>query len=555
MNTFTHAEVRRLEAELNYIPLRLRQAPLRRLIQFAPEIIPDQLYSFDTVFYRVTRFHPDSHGERLLAGGSLQRDLAVLIRRLSAQTPVAVDDDFGEVRDIESIAKYWRVSLRTVKRWSLDGLPLFCARFCDGRIAWATQAVALKRFQEARTRRRSQSTARLTRAERRAILERVAVLRNGGACADADIVRRVSRESGRSPATIRRIIRAARKVEEARTSKALPVAGMSERDAERLVTRYRAGVPVRGLAREFGLSSATIYRVLHHALVAGIVKMQIHYIPSAEFAAPEAEPQCLGDDGLFTFPPEPGEDMLDAPAGIPTYLGELYRIPLLTRAREGELFRKYNYIKYRMAMLQEQVRAQGYVTELVDRFDAFRRGADQVRQILIRCNLRLVVSVAKRHVGPLVKLMDLVSEGNMCLIRAVECYDYTRDARFATYATWALTKHFARVVPESNYHFNTFITGREEVFTLVGDERPDPQEQLEAVAHLRTILARAAGHLSERERVIIESHFGTNGRSPHTLEEIGKLFGLTRERIRQIERRALGKLRAVIGPEDLEAAT
>jgi len=134
----------------------------------------------------------------------------------------------------------------------------------------------------------------------------------------------------------------------------------------------------------------------------------------------------------------------------------------------------------------------------------------------------------------------------------VECYDYGRNARFGTYATWAVSKHFARVVPEKNYHLRRFVTGQEERLAALGDSRPNPRDRDETLVHLRAVIAKATGHLTEREKRILESHYGTNGCPAKTLQQIGNGFGLTRERIRQIEVRALAKLRNVIAPEAVE---
>ncbi len=206
-------------------------------------------------------------------------------------------------------------------------------------------------------------------------------------------------------------------------------------------------------------------------------------------------------------------------------------------------------------MLQERIRVKGYRKRLIETFTEWAQAAELVRKILIQCNLRLVVSIAKKHAGPLMNLFELVSEGNMCLIRAVKCFDYRRGTRLSTYATWAISKHFARVVPERNYRLATFVTGQDELLASVGDGRPDPRDRIETVSHIRTILARAARHLTDRERQIVESHYGANGKPARTLAEIGQVFGLTRERIRQIEMRALQKLRSVIDPEALESIT
>jgi len=549
MTKFALPELRDLAAELSYTPASLRQGHLHRLATLIAELDPDRPYTYGHIFHRVTRFHPDANADVLLPGSVLQRDLGLMLRTLTRQTPLVDGAADDSVLPADEVLSRFRITPRTLRHWTVRGLPVAFYRMKSGRTGWGVKPSALERFMEARRRRASVSAAKLTEAEKRAILERAALLERNAASSPAAIIRQLSRESGRSPATIRRLLRQQRAQRARRSYRGLPAA---QRDA--LVQGYRNGTPVRELARTFGRSRSTIYRILHEALVEEILALKIHYIPSAEFSAPDAEQICLGEEGLFTFPPEPAEPV-EVPPGLPAYLKELYRIPLLDREEERRLFRKYNYIKYRMALLQEQVRRDGYSATLLERFQELRQAAEQVRRILVRCNLRLVVSVARRHAGPLMSLMELVSEGNLCLMRAAESYDYARRARFATYATWALTKHFARVVPEENYRVRTFVTGDPEVFERVTAAHLDEPDRAEALAHLRSVLRAATRQLSQRERTIIEAHYGTDGRPARTLDEIGRFFGLTRERIRQIEVRALGKLRGLLGPEILDAVT
>ncbi len=552
MPELTHDEMRRLETELSYIPGRMIVSHLKRMTRVMTTLVGGSEITYHRLFRKITRFDPDEQNGALIPMDAVLHDLGVLLQRLTHRHPFDAGAVKSRVHTVQEVAAKHRVTLRTVRRWAMSGMPLAYYRFHDGHYGWGVADEHLSTFMKARARKTARNGNPLSNVERETILERIAALEAGNNATSAEIVRRVTRESGRSAATIRRLIRK-RDRERARNEVRRLPGGLSPEEQERLISQYRDGVPVRDLAGEFGRSPSAVYRILHEILVRQIVEQSINYIPSPEFAAADAEQRCLGDEGLFTFPPPPPENAPAPPKDALPYLRNLYAVPLLSRKREKELFRKYNYIKYRMAMVQEQIAQAGYRAGLVDRFEELRQAADQLRRILIRCNLRLVVSIAKRHAGPLVNLMELISEGNVCLMRTVECYNYTRNARFATYATWALTKHFARVVPEENYHTSTFVTGRDELFALVGDARPDPQERVEAVAHLRNILTDALGHLPERERVIIEAHYGTDGRPARTLEEIGRLFGLTRERIRQIEQRALGKLRDLVGPEALES--
>ncbi|MBM4046954.1 MAG: sigma-70 family RNA polymerase sigma factor, partial [Planctomycetes bacterium] len=230
--------------------------------------------------------------------------------------------------------------------------------------------------------------------------------------------------------------------------------------------------------------------------------------------------------------------------------------PLLTREQEQALFQRYNYLKYRIAKLKEGLRLVRPRASLIAQIEALRKSACEVKNQIVQSNLRLVVSVAKRHVGRSATLADLVSDGNFCLMRAVETFDFTRGNRFSTYATWALIKHYARTVPEENYVLDRFVTGREEVLEQAGAPAEDLLERSDLLRVLGDAVGRILTRLSERERSIIVARFGIGGESePQTLEQVGRAFGLTRERIRQIEAGALRKLREFLRAEPaLEAS-
>jgi len=554
MSGFSNAEIRPLEAAILYAPPSLRATHITRLQCLICELAPDRLYTFDYIFRAVTRFKPDGNGEAVIRGRTLVRNLSCMARRITGERPIPAGNGATPVIAISRIARDARVSVSTVRRWSSRGLPLCYYRMPNGKRSLAAPAESVRAFM---TRKESQAkthAGRLTDDERAEIIARAKAYRKDPALTHAMIVRLLVESTGRSTATIRRVLRAGESRRPRHKDRAA-ASGLDEAEWRELIRLYTEGTPVKELAARCGKSVSAVYRMLHEALLERAKAMRIKYIPSPEFGRPDAERRCLGPDGLFTYPPELGEDAIEPPEKIPPYLRDLYRIPLLERDEEQFLFRKYNYIKYRMAMLQERIRERGYRTRLMERFTEWARAAAQVRRILIRCNLRLVVSIAKRHVGPLMNLFELVSEGNMCLIRTVKCYDYRREARFATYATWALSKHFARVVPEENYRLSAFVTGREDILSTAGDPAADPRERRESLSHIRAVLARASAHLTAREREIIQSHYGTNGKPRKTLAEIGQVFGLTRERIRQIELRALAKLRPLIGPDILEIAT
>ena len=241
------------------------------------------------------------------------------------------------------------------------------------------------------------------------------------------------------------------------------------------------------------------------------------------------------------------------PAGLPPYLASLYEVPLLTRAQEAHLFRKMNYLKYKAAKLREKLDPAQPKSGLMDLIEKLYDEAVATKNQIVRSNLRLVVSIAKRHVGPAENFFELVSDGNMSLMRAVEKFDFARGYKFSTYASWAIMKNFARTIPDEHRHRDRFRTSQTEMFVATEDDRSRPVRA--------GVVAVAAGgpggenprSLDEREQKIIIRRFGLQrGQEPLTLKQVGAELGVTKERIRQIEARALSKLRKAVEEEKID---
>ena len=272
------------------------------------------------------------------------------------------------------------------------------------------------------------------------------------------------------------------------------------------------------------------------------------------------------DDSLFTA------DGISIDDPVKVYLKEIGRVPLLSNDEEQEL-------SERMA-----------------------KGDIEARKRLSEANLRLVVSIAKRYVGRGMQFLDLIQEGNLGLIKAVEKFDHTKGFKFSTYATWWIRQAITRAIADQArtiripvhmvetinkvkkvssqlLHENGHEPSAEEIAerldmpvdkvreimrvaqepvsleTPIGEEEdshlgdfiPDDEAPVPAEAASQTLLkeqlADVLKTLTPREEEVLRLRFGLKDGRPRTLEEVGKVFNVTRERIRQIEAKALRKLR------------
>jgi RNA polymerase primary sigma factor len=349
-------------------------------------------------------------------------------------------------------------------------------------------------------------------------------------------------------------------------------------------------------------------------------------------------------EGQITLPRD--DDALKAPTNDPVrmYLKEIGKVPLLTAPQEVDFAKRIeagefatalmdsldetekvdqkqlrviveSVVRIREHQLEKFGRVEGLGRETIartwkprtrDQLDGFLRKVERDGQLakkkLIEANLRLVVSIAKRYVGRGMLFLDLIQEGNLGLIRAVEKFDYAKGFKFSTYATWWIRQAITRAIAdqartiripvhmvetinklvriqrqllqdlgreplpeeigrqmgihaekvreilkvsqepvsletpigeEEDSHLGDFIEDAEAVVPIDAASFILLQEQLESVLHT----------LSEREKKVIELRFGLLDGHPRTLEEVGREFGVTRERIRQIESKTLSKLR------------
>ena len=164
-----------------------------------------------------------------------------------------------------------------------------------------------------------------------------------------------------------------------------------------------------------------------------------------------------------------------------------------------------NYLKYRALKLRERLDPAHARTADLDEIERLQEEALAVKNQIIRSNLRLVVSIAKKRVGPSNNFFELVTDGNMSLIRAVEKFDFSRGFKFSTYASWAIMKNFARTIPEEKNRRDRYVTGHEEMFEAAADHRTGEYEYESDHRRNQEAVQGMLGRLNDRERQILVS--------------------------------------------------
>ena len=455
----------------------------------------------------------------------------------STGRPQAAGD---QVLTIEDLASQFNVSTKTISRWRDHGLVAE-RHLVGGRRRVGFLASAVERFIHDNPLRieRGSRFSQLSQDEHDRIIGWARRLALAGAC-PADVHRRIAIRLNRSVETIRYTIK--RHDQDHPPEAVFPVADgrLRPENCERIYQHYQRGETVESIAQRYHRSKASIYRVILSQRAEHIMQLPLDCIPNALFSRKSAE--------KVVNEPYPGlhdaAKRVRRPSGLPAYLASLYEVPLLTREQEVWLFRKFNYLKHKATTLRAELDVDRPSARLMDQIDRLYGEIVEIKNGIVRANLRLVVSIAKRRVAAGDSFFDLVSDGNMSLIRAVEKFDYARGNKFSTYGSWAIIKNYARTIPDEHRRRDRFRAADMELLQSATDRRSDEYQQRLAETDRLKQVGKFLDRLDSREQTIIIRRYGLDhDREPQTLKEVGSALGVTKERVRQIEAKAMEKLR------------
>jgi RNA polymerase primary sigma factor len=285
-----------------------------------------------------------------------------------------------------------------------------------------------------------------------------------------------------------------------------------------------------------------------------LVQRASEYIDSPEFADPAAERELLQDEFLSKCVPEEGGRAAKRVA-LPPHLASLCEERLLAPEQERQLFQRMNYLRYRAHQILLRHHHGSADQWEIERVRGLLRGADWYRDMIVRANVRLVISVVKKFTNPQCSFDDLLSDGIMALIRAVDKFDYQLGFRFSTYATQVVRRNSYRfVMDRQEERFKVSNCLSEQGLDLPEDDASSSMNEQRWTA-LRSHLHSLLGRLDRREKFIIRARFSLGGhRRVQTLQKLADRLQISKERVRQLEKRAMEKLTAMAVEHPLEVS-
>ncbi len=499
-------------------------------------------YPMDFVVFRLTGSRPrvDMYGQTI-SGRQLLDDLRVWLNRTTSPLITPVQQQSEPVFSIAQIAAQYSVSAKTVRRWQKRGLVGRTYLFPDGKKRIGFTASSVEQFQAKHTSliKQAKQFTLLTKAEKKGIVDAFEqIARNDPHLSRNQVIQRLIFQAGRARETIRYILADDEQKVSAKTVLTPPRKRLTTKEAATIYGLYCQGSKISHLSKQFHRTAAAIHRTIAQRWSKEIIAKKIEFIPSPEFEGPDAEQQILSE-------------RLD--------LSEVKgNLAVLSRPAEQMLFRRYNYLKYLADSLRLTLKLEPVKIKMLKKIEALLAEAEKIKQILVEMNMPLVAGIAGKHLKAGTALSDLVSEGAVSMMRAVEKFDYTRGYRFSTFAGWVIAKDFARKIPEEAARLDR--TTASDFSDISNDMRSELLADAGVVEKARQDLRQVIENtLDDREKYVVLNHFaldtGVIKKKPKTLKQIGDDLGFSKERIRQIELQALQKLRHSLSPEQFDLLT
>ncbi len=559
MASFKNNCIKHLLHDLRFAPVAKRLEIVKAAEQLHSIIDENIDYPFEFVCAKLTKYNirKDSIDE-ILDGKSLAYDLRLFIKKLGDGLSQPVQLIPEKVYTVAQIAKQLNVSTKTIHRWRQRGLIVRSLIFEDGKRRLGITQSALDRFlgDNPLLQERATKFNLLSEAEKKRIIDMVRIIAAKGNLSRKQVLLKVAKETSRAAETVRYTVIKYEKAHPQENIFAKPSGIVSPSQAAHIYKQFMDGVSVSELMEKYHRSKSSIYRIISQHRADLIRRRKIEFIHSSEFDDP-ARCQEIACEPIDIPRAKQESPVINSVESLTQYLEAIKKIPLLTRDKEYRLFRKYNAIKYLAHNIRETINFSKPIASKVREVQECLIQSDKLKNALIESNLRLVVSIAIKHMNHGFSLSDLVSEGNFALMRSIEKFNYEKGFRFSTYASLAIAKDYAKILPTEIKRPDK--PGQEDLSGSIEDVRAIEASDVATFEKANQSLEVAMEiNLDDRERYIIRNHYGLNSsivrREAKDINLIAKDLDITKEKVLEIEAAALRKLPSYI-LETLEVDT
>ncbi len=276
-----------------------------------------------------------------------------------------------------------------------------------------------------------------------------------------------------------------------------------------------------------------------------LLETEIDFIGNRDFSQPSAQETILevseAEEGKAT------NAKAKLPRDLPGHLARLCESALLTAEEERRLFRRMNYLKFRANATRSRLDPQHPDAMAIEEIEQFLASANEVRDRIIQANMRLVISIVKKFVTPKHSFDDLLSDGIISLMQAVDKFDYDKGFRFSTYAYRAIARNAYRSITERQKEEARYdATVGDDLGSVPEQDRASSLDEKEWMT-MRSTMLELIDRLDRRERFILRGRFALGAhRKVRTFQCLADKLGVSKERVRQLEQRAIAKMKAMV---------